>query len=122
MLVVAGCGSDDGGSTDLANGKTFDGEAVTSCLRQEGYAVNPRQTDIGVEYAVRWRTGRNNADIAVEDDPDAAASREEEWKGLAADAGVENIDSYYFRYGNILIGFEQAPGQADRAKFERCLR
>ena len=70
---------------------------------------------------MRSRSGRNNADIAVEEDPDAAESREDEWKQLAADAGVENIDAYYFRYGNILIGYEQVPGQADRAPIERCL-
>ena len=121
-MAVAGCGGgDDGGNGDLANGKVFDPAAVKSCLREQGFRIEPRETDIGIDFTVRWRSGLNNADVAVERDPGAAESREQEWKKLANEAGIDNIDNYYFRYGNLLFGYAKVPGKADRARIERCL-
>lgn len=120
-LLVCGCGGDDSGSPDLANGKVFDQAELQDCLRDQGFRVDPRQTDSGIDLAVQWRSGRNNADVAVEPDPAAAKSREGEWKQLADDAGIENAGSFYFRYGNVLIGYEQVPAEQDRTRIERCL-
>ena len=100
----------------------FDPAAVKSCLRKEGVRIEPHETDTGIDFTVRWDSGLENADVAVERDPGAAESREQEWKKLAADAGIENIDSYYFRYGNLLIGYAKVPAKEDRARIERCLR
>jgi hypothetical protein len=122
LLAAAGCGGDgDGGNGDLANGKVFDPTVLKTCLRGEAFRIEPRETDIGIDFTVRWRSGLNNADVAVERDPAAAESREEEWKKLADEAGIDNIDDFYFRYGNVLIGYEKVPGKADRARIERCL-
>jgi hypothetical protein len=121
LLAAAGCGGGDDGSADLASGKVFDPAAVKSCLREQGFQIEPRETDIGIDFTVGWRSGLNNADVAAEPDPAAAESREEEWKKLADEAGIDNIDNYYFRYGNVLIGYEKVPGKADRARIERCL-
>ena len=121
-LLVSGCGGgDDSGSADLANGKVFDQAELRDCFRDQGFRVDPRQTETGIDLAVQWRSGQNNADVAVEPDPAAAESREEEWKQLADDAGIENAESFYFRYGNVLIGYEKVPGEQDRARIERCL-
>ena len=100
----------------------FDPAAVKSCLRKERFRIEPRATDTGIDFTVRWRSGVNDADVAVEQNPGAAESREREWKKLAADAGIDNIDSYYFRYGNLLIGYAKVPAKEDRARIERCLR
>ena len=121
LLAAAGCGGGDDGNGDLANGKVFEPAAVKGCLRGQGFRIEPRETDIGIDFTVRWRSGLNNADVAVERDPGAAESREQEWKKLADEAGIDNIDTYYFRYGNILIGYEKVPSKADRARIERCL-
>jgi hypothetical protein len=99
----------------------FEQAELRDCLRDQGYRVEPRQTDTGIDLAVQWRSGLNNADIAVEADPGGAESREAEWKQLADDAGIENADSFYYRYGNVLIGYEKAPAEQDRARIERCL-
>ena len=101
----------------------FDPAAVKSCLREQGFRIEPRETDIGIDFTVRWRSGLNNADVAVEQDPGAAESREQEWKKLADEAGIDNIDTYYFRYGNILIGYEKVrarrTGRASSAAWPR---
>ena len=34
---------------------------------------------------------------------------------------MENIDDYYFRYGNVIVAYERVPSESDRAKLERCL-
>jgi hypothetical protein len=99
----------------------FDPAAVKSCLRKDGFRIEPHETDTGIDFTLRWGSGLSNADVAVEQDPGAAESREHEWKQLADDAGIDNIDSYYFRYGNVLIGYAKVPGKADRARIERCL-
>jgi hypothetical protein len=121
-LLPVACGGGDEGRGDLANGKVFDATAVKSCLRKQGFRIEPRLSDVGIDFAVRWRSGLNSAEVAVEKDPGAAESREEEWKQIAGEAGIEDLDSYYFRYGNILIGYEKVPGEPDKARVERCLR
>jgi hypothetical protein len=44
------------------------------------------------------------------------------WKQIAGEAGIEDLDSYYFRYGDILIGYEKVPGEPDKTRVERCLQ
>ena len=121
-LVLAACGGDgDGGRGDLADGKVFDAFAVKSCLRDAGFRIEPHVTDTGIDFTVRWRSGANNADVAVERAPGDAEAREGEWRQLAEQAGIENAGDYYFRYGNVLLGYARLPGEADRARIERCL-
>jgi hypothetical protein len=60
-------------------------------------------------------------DVAVEPTPDAAATREDAWKELAKQAEVENVDDYYFRYGNVVVAYEQVPSAPARATIEHCL-
>ena len=93
------------------------------CLpRTRAGRIEPRGTDTGIDFTARSRSGLTRlTDIAVERTPDAAKTREDAWKELAAGAGVENIDDYYFRYGNILIGYERVPSTPDQAPIERCL-
>ncbi len=120
-LLPAACGGGDDGKGDLANGKVFDQAAVQSCLRDQDFRIEPRETDTGIDFTARSPSGLITADIAVERTPDAAKTREDAWKELAAQAEIENIDDYYFRYGNILIGYERVPSERDQAPIERCL-
>jgi hypothetical protein len=119
-LLLAACDG-DGGRGDLADGKVFDASAVKSCLRDAGFRIEPQVTDTGIDFTVRWRSGANNADVAVERAPGDAEAREGEWRQLAEQAGIENAGDYYFRYGNVLLGYARLPGEADRARIERCL-
>ena len=121
-LSLASCGDGDGGgSRDLAVGKTFDAAELRGCLRDQNWRIEPRVTDTGIDFTTRSRSGLISADVAVERTPADAQQREDSWKELATDAGVENIDDYYFRYGNVIVGFERVPSAADRAPIERCL-
>jgi hypothetical protein len=121
-LTLAACGGgDDGGSTDLAAGKVFDQRELQSCLRDQGWRIEPRTTDSGIDFTTRSRSGLISADVGVEQTPAGAEKREDAWKELAAQAQVENIDDYYFRYGNVVVGFERIPSKSDRAPVERCL-
>ena len=119
-LLPAGCG-DDGGSGDLAPGKLFDPADVTGCLRNQGFAVERLRTDTGIDFTVRRRDGRNSIDVAVERSASDAADREQEWRKLAGDAGVDDAQDYYFRYGNLILGYERVPSKAFRRNVERCL-
>jgi hypothetical protein len=121
-LPVGACGGDgEGGSGDLAPGKVFDQAEVTRCLRGQGYRIERVPTDAGVDFTVRRRDGRNSIDVAVERTSGAAEAREQEWRKLAAEAGVEDAGAYYFHYGNVLLGFERVPSEAFRQEVERCL-
>jgi hypothetical protein len=120
-LLAAGCGDDGGGRGDLAPGKLFDPADVTSCLRAQRLAVERHPTDTGIDYTVRRRDGRNSIDMAVERSAADAADREQEWRKLAADAGIDNAQDYYFRYGNLLLGYARVPSDAFRRNVERCL-
>ncbi len=120
-LLAAGCGDDGAGKGDLAAGKLFDPADVTRCLRGQGLSVERHPTDTGIDFTVRRRDGRNSIDMAVEQSASDAADREQEWMGLASDAGIENAQDYYFRYGNLLLGYERVPSEAFRRTVERCL-
>jgi hypothetical protein len=121
-VSLAACGGgDDGGKGDLAQGKAFDQAGLQRCLRGEGLRITPRGTDTGIDFTARSRSGLLTTDIAVERTPDEAKTREDAWKELAAQAEVENIDDYYFRYGNVVIAYEQVPSASARATVERCL-
>ena len=120
-LLPAACGGDGDGKGDLANGKVFDQAELESCLRSDGFRIEPRNTETGIDFTARSRSGLITTDIAVEKSPDEAKTREDAWKDLAAGAGVEDIDDYYFRYGNVLIGYERVPSKRDQAPLERCL-
>ena len=120
-LLAAGCGDDGGGKGDLAAGKLFDPADVTRCLRAQGLSVERHPTDTGIDYTVRRRDGRNSIDMAVERSVADAADREEEWRKLAGDAGIESAEDYYFRYGNLLLGYARVPSEAFRRTVERCL-
>ncbi len=91
------------------------------CLRDRGWRIEPRSTDSGIDFTTRSRSGLISADVAVETTPAAAEQRAAAWKELAAQANIENIDDYYFRYGNVLVGFERVPSESDRAPLARCL-
>ena len=119
--MLAACGGEDDGRGDLAQGKLFDPGDVTSCLRDEGFSVEPQRTDIGVDLTVRRPDGRNSIDVGVERSATDAAEREKAWRKLAEDAGVDNAQAYYFRYGNLILGYERAPSERFRQKVERCL-
>ena len=120
MLVVA-CGSGgDGDGKDLAAGKVFDQAELQRCLRAQSWRIEPG-TESGVDFTTRSRSGLVSADVGVEQTPADAETREDAWKQLATDNGVENIDDYYFRYGNVIVAFERVPSQADRGPIERCL-
>jgi hypothetical protein len=119
-LLVAACGG-DGGTPDLAAGKTFDAAQLRSCLRDQNWRIEPRVTDIGVDFTTRSRSGLISADVAVERSAADAEQRVESWKDLARDADVENVEDYYFRYGNVVVAFERVPSGAARAPVERCL-
>ena len=120
-LLPAACGGGDDGKGDLANGKVFDQAELQSCLRDQGFRVEPHETDTGIDFTVRSRSGLISMDVGVERTPDDAKTREDAWKELAAQAEVENIDDYYFRYGNILVGYERVPSERAQARTERCL-
>ena len=120
-LLPAACGGGDDGKGDLANGKVFDQAELQSCLRDQRWRVESRGTDTGIDFTARSPGGLISADIAVEPTPDDAKAREDAWKDLAAQSGVENIDDYYFRYGNVLTAYERVPSEGDRAPIERCL-
>jgi hypothetical protein len=120
-LTAAGCGGDDAGSEDLAGGKVFDQSQLTDCLRDQDFRIDRRGTDTGIDFTAVNRSGLLSADIAIERTPDDAQAREDSWKELAAQANVENIDDYYFRYGNVVLAYERVPSESDRAKLERCL-
>jgi hypothetical protein len=120
-LLIAGCGGGDGGKGDLASGKVFDEGALKSCLREQGFRVEPHKTDTGIDFTARSRSGLVSTDIAVERTPAAAKTREDAWKELAAQAGVENADEYYFRYGNVIVAYERVPSESALATVERCL-
>ena len=121
-LLPVACGGGGGdGKGDLANGKVFDQRELQSCLRGDGFRIEPRNTDSGIDFTARSRDGLVSADIGVESGPDQAKAREDAWRKLAEDAQVENIDDYYFRYGNVVVAYERVPSEADRASIERCL-
>lgn len=120
-MLPAACGGDSGGRGDLAPGKLFDPVDVTGCLRGEGFAVEPHRTDTGIDFTIRRRDGRNSIDVGVERSASEAADREGEWKGLADEAGVEDAQDYYFRYGNLILAYERIPSATFRQKVERCL-
>ena len=120
-LAFVGCGGDDGDKGDLAAGKVFEQGQVQRCLRQKRLRIERRQTDTGIDLTARWRSGFNSVDVAVEATPADAADREQEWKHLAEQAQIEDAGSYYFRYGNVLVGFERTPDERDRALIDSCL-
>ena len=121
-LLLAACGGgDDGGSKDLAAGKVFDQAELQQCLRDQKWRIEPRTTDSGIDFTTRSRSGLISADVGVEQTPADAEKREDAWKELAAQANVDNIEDYYFRYGNVIVGFERVPSESDRAPIERCL-
>ena len=92
IAALAGCGGGDDGSGDLANGKVFDAAAVKSCLRKEGVRIEPHETDTGIDFTVRWGSGLENTDVAVEGTraPRSRASGMEEARRRCRD---RNIDS-----------------------------
>jgi hypothetical protein len=120
-LTAAGCGGDGAGSEDLAGGKVFDQSQLADCLRDQSFRIDRRGTDAGIDFTAVNRSGLLSADIAVERTPHDAQAREDSWKKLAAQANVENIDDYYFRYGNVVMAYERVPSESDRARLERCL-
>jgi hypothetical protein len=124
-LLPLGCGgdgdSDGDGSRDLAAGKLFDPADVTRCLRAQGFGAVPNRTDTGVDFTVHRRDGRNTIDVGVEQTAAAAADLEKEWRELADQAAIENPSAYYFRYGNLMLGYERVPSAEFRRKVERCL-
>ena len=126
VLVAASlpsaCGGDGGGgSGDLAPGKLFDPADVMGCLRNQGFAIERKRTDTGIDYTIRRRDGRNSIDVGAEATASDAADREQEWRMLADQAGIEDAQDYYFRYGNLLLGYERVPSEAFRRTVERCL-
>ena len=121
-LFLVGCGGgEDGGSEDLAKGKVFEVAELQSCLRKARFTIQPRDTESGIDFSARSRSGLVNVDIGVERGPEDAVAREEAWRKLAEQAEVEDIDAYYFRYGNVVVAYEQVPSDSDRAPVERCL-
>ena len=121
VAVLPACGSDSDGKGDLASGKLFDPVDVTRCLRGEGFSVDAPQSGLEIDFTVRRPDGRNSIDVGVEPTASDAADREKEWRKLADEAGVEDAQSYYFRYGNLVLGYERIPTGAFRRKIERCL-
>jgi hypothetical protein len=122
VLSLAACGGgEDGGSEDLAKGKVFEEAELQSCLRKARFTIQPRDTESGIDFSARSRSGLVNVDVGVERGPEEAATREEAWRKLAEQAEVENIDDYFFRYGNVVVAYEQVPSESDRAPVERCL-
>jgi len=122
LLSLAACGGgDNGGSGDLAKGKAFDQSELERCLRGARLRVEPRDTDTGIDFTARSRSGLISADFGVERTADDAEARENAWRKLAEQAQVENIDDYYFRYGNVVVAYERVPSKATRATVERCL-
>ena len=120
MLLAACGGGGDEGSPDRAAGKTFDPAELRQCLRDQRWRIEPG-TESGVDFTARSRSGLLSADVGVELTTAAAEKREDAWKQLAEENGVENIDEYYFRYGNVIVAFERVPSESDRAPVERCL-
>ena len=90
-------------------------------MRKARFTIQPRDTESGIDFSARSRSGLVNVDYGVERGPEDAASREEAWRKLAEQAEVENIDDYFFRYGNVVVAYEQVPSESDRAPVERCL-
>jgi hypothetical protein len=119
-LLAACGGGDDDGSDDLSAGKVFDQQELRQCLRDQRWRIEPG-TETGVDFTTRSRSGLISADVGVERTPAEAEKREDAWKQLAAEAGVDNVDDYYFRYGNVIVAFERVPSDTDRAPIERCL-
>jgi hypothetical protein len=99
----------------------FDRGELQACLRAQNWRIERRNTDTGIDFTTRSRSGLISADVGIEKSPAEVETREQDWKELAAQAGVENIDDYYFRYGNVVVGFERIPSKSDRAPVERCL-
>jgi hypothetical protein len=124
LLPLSGCGGGGGGgggTSEPAGGKVLRPAAVQRCLKKQRLLVTPHATQSGIDFTAYWRNGRNQADFGVERAPGAAAAREEAWKKLAAQAQIKNVDAYYARYGNVVVGYERVPSTADRQRLERCL-
>jgi predicted ABC-class ATPase len=117
LLALVGCG-DSGPSP---GGRTLNETAVKRCLKSKGLTVQGHQTESGIDFSAYWRDGRNSADIGVASTPGAAADLEESWKKLAQQAHVQNIDAYYFRHGNIVVGYERVPNATEKARVASCL-
>lgn len=122
LLPLSGCGGGGGGGTSKpAGGKVLRPAALQRCLKKQRLLLASHSTQSGIDFTAYWRDGRNQADFGVERTPEAAAAREDAWKKLAEQAHIKNVDAYYARYGNVVVGYERVPSAADRQRLERCL-
>ena len=110
-LVLAGCGGEE---------KTYDFEAVESCLRDNagaGVSTNSEDLDLISEAAgiggIQVRVGKNEAQVAVERAEADAKNTERLYEAF----GVPEMK----REGNVVVAWTKTPTDAEREAVEGCL-